>query len=218
MQTEVFKAMYEAGGTQEVTDEELASFFNENYVASKYFSVNLYTTEEQPTVDADGNETTENVDTALSAEDVQAYEEEFAGYQEAIAGGTSYDDVISAYMEKHTDVTSDPTLSEISTIEDTSLGEELKAELEKLSEGEAAYLIVGDDDNSKVLYFLYKEPITNKTEEYLSDESQRDTVLHKMKDEEFNKHLEQVADELDVTVSGAVNGYQPKKFEEKKKK
>ena len=87
-----------------------------------------------------------------------------------------------------------------------------------MAEGEASYLTVGDDDNTKVMYFLYKEPIANQVENYIGDETQRDTVLHEMKDDEFEKLLEQVGEELDVTVSSACRSYQPKTFEEKNKK
>ena len=218
MQSEVFKALYEASGTEAVSDEDLATFFNDNYYSFKYFSVKLYKTEEQPTTDEEGNETTESVDTALSEEEVQAYNDELAGYQQTIAAGGSYDDVIAAYMAAHDDVESDPTLSEIATLEGTSVGDELKDALSKLGDNEATYLTVGEDDNTKVMYFLYKEPITNQTESYLADETQSDTVLHEMKDEELQDLLDQVAEDLDITVSPACNGYQPKMFEETKKK
>ena len=218
MQTEVFKALYESTGTEAVSDEDLTAFFTENYVSYKYFSVNLYTTEEQPTTDEEGNETTESVDVALAAEDVQAYETEFAGYKDSIAAGGTYDDVVTAYMAAHTDVVSDPTQSGVSILDDASIGDELKDELGKMAEGEATYLTVGDDDNTKVLYFLYKEPIANQIENYIGDETQRNTILHEMKDDEFEKLLEQVGEELDVTVSSACSSYQPKTFEEKNKK
>ena len=218
MQEKVFDALYKPEGKEAVSDEDLTAFFTEKYVSYKYFSVNLYTTEEQPTTDEEGNETTESVDTALPAEEVQAYETELAGYKDTIAAGGSFDDVVSAYMAAHTDVESDPSQSGVSILDDVSIGEELKDELIKLNEGEAAYLTVGDDDNSKVMYFLYKEPIANQIESYIGDETQRDTVLHEMKDDEFEDLLEKVAQELDVTVSSACGGYQPKKFEEKSKK
>lgn len=217
MQSEIFKALYQKDGKEAVSDDDLTKYFTDNYTSYKYFTVNLYTTEEQPTTDEQGTETTESVDVALPAEDVAAYEAELSGYKDTINAGGSYDDVISAYMAAHTDITSDPTQSDVTKLEDATLGDDLKDDLKKLGEGEATYITVGEDNNSKVMYFLYKEPIANQVENYIGDETQRDTVLHDLKDKDLEDLLEKVGAELQVTVNPACNSYQPKDFETKKK-
>lgn len=218
MQDKVFDALYKPEGKEAVSDEDLTDFFTENYLSYRYFSVNLYTSEEQPTVDETGNETTTSVDTALSEEEVQAYESEFAGYKDTIAAGGSMDDVVSAYMAAHSDVESDPSQSDVTTLDNASIGDELKEELKKLNEGEATYITVGEDDNSKMMYFIYKAPIADQIESYIGDETQRDTVLHEMKDDDFEDLLKNVAKDLDISVNSACSSYQPKMFEENTKK
>lgn len=217
MQNEVFSALYEKDGKEAVSDEELTKYFTDNYTSYKYFSVNLYTTESEATTDEEGNETTEDVNVALSEEEVQGYQNELDIYKNAVASGSSYDDIISQYMSAHS-IESDPTQSGVSILSEASLGEEITAELEKLSEGEASVITVGDDDTTKVMYFIYKEPIDNQIEAYIGDETERDTVLHNMKDDDFEKHLKEVADSLDVTVNSACGGYTPSFIENRTKK
>lgn len=210
----VFDAIYGATGTQAVSDEELTLYFTDKYTSYKYFSANLYESKESESEDenATGALTT---DVALSDEKIDEYKSNFEKYADAINSGESYEDVVKQYMSDY-DIEEDPTTANVEIMSESTIGADLIDEIEKLSEGEASTKVIGED-NTAMIYLFYKEPIANEVEKYIADETNRSTILHNYKQEEFDEYIKKVADELDVEISSAAKNFSLSKFEEANK-
>ena len=210
MRSAVFDAEYAVDGPHAVADDDLQKFFDENFTSYKYFSANLYTSVETPVTDADGNETTESTDTAMSDKEVKSYESTFKAYADKINNsGRTFDDAVNAYNKKYN--------AEITPTEEVKkLDEDTTDEIEKnvigLKEGEAKYVIIGDDENSRQIYLIYKAPIADE-KDYTKDSEHRTSVISEMKQDDFKELLKSVAAELTISKSAAMNNYKPSMFE-----
>lgn len=211
MQEAIFNSLYEASGTQAVSDEELTDYFTSNYTSYSYFSADLYTTETQTVENVDGTTSDTDVTAALSDDEISKYKKSFEKYVDKIESGKSIDDVVSDYMSEYK-VENDPSTSSVEIMDDSSIGDELKNEINALSEGKASYKIIGEDD-SQVIYFFYKEPIKNQIKNYIESDTNRSTVLQNMKGEDLKAYIDDIAQNLDVTVSNTIKSYKPKMFE-----
>lgn len=199
----LFNKLYSKGGSKEVSDSDLAKYFTDNYVDYSYVSVNLY----ESTTDTAGK----SANVALSKSKVQKYKDEFDQYSKSINGGTSYDDVIAKY-KKANKLTSDPSTSNVETLDQSSLGAELKAEVKKLDSGKAATIKVGTD-SSAVYYLVYKRDINKAVDEYTTDETKRSSVLASMKSDDFSKYIEDLAKKLKYDANTSVlDRYQPSMY------
>ena len=213
-ESEAFKAEYGTDGPSAVSDEDLAAYFKENYVSYKYFSANLYTTSDAADT-ADGSAETETANTPLSAEEIAAYQKDFDEYASTLSSGdSSFDEVAEKYKEAYS-ITDDPTTQNVEIIDDDTTDELLKT-IKGMKDGQAMTMEIGDDDSSKQLYLIYREPIENELKAYTDPEQHKDEVLSSMKHEDFEKLLKDYAEELNITLSSACNGYKPAMFEETK--
>ncbi len=206
-QEALFDAIYGAKGEKPVSDKELTEYFEDTYTSYSFFTVDLYETEE--TVDDAGE--TSSVSTALSDKEIKKYKSAFEGYVNDVNAGKSFDDVLDAYMADY-DIEEDPSTSNVEIMEDSTIGAELVDEINKLKEGQASYVIMGEGD-SQVLYMFYKEPISKQTKNYIQKDTNRGSVLQSYKGEEFTDYVQNVAKELKVTVNKAINKYSPKMFD-----
>ena len=208
-ETEAFKAEYATDGPSAVSNEELTKYFTENYVSYKYFSANLFTTAAADTADASAETASESV--ALPADEIDAYKKDFESYASTLSSGGSFDDVKTSYMEKYA-VEQDPATQNVEIIPDDTEDEILKA-IKGMKDGQAMTMEIGDDDTSKQLYVLYREPIENQTAKYTDPEQEKDTVLSSMKQEDFEQLLKDLVEKLNVTLSSACGSYNPSLFE-----
>ena len=179
------------GGSKEVTDSQLSDYFTENYVDYSYFTVNLYTSE----TDDSGQQTNK----AMSDEDAKKVKDQIDGYADDINNGKSYEDVVNDYM-KSDDISTDPTQSATENLDDSTLGDEVKDALEKLDSNKATTVQVGDGD-SAVYYLVYKKDINNTAKTYFDTDTNRDSVLTAMKQDEFDKYIEDLTKELDYEAN-----------------
>lgn len=198
----VFRALYEEGGSQEVSTDEMVKFVNENYTDYSYFQISL----SKASTDEAGESTTE----AMTDEEVAEAVGQLDGYVKDIKDGKSFEDVVSAYMEA-SGVTEDPSTSNIEKLEDSSLGDEVKDAIEKLSNGEAAVVQVGEG-SSAIAYLVYKRDITKSSEDYAANESNRTSLLKAIKGDEFDELIKSKIKDLDYEKSSAVDKYDPKMF------
>ncbi|MBQ9680460.1 MAG: hypothetical protein IJV48_07260 [Ruminococcus sp.] len=212
MENEAFKAEYGTDGPSAVSDEDLTAYFTENYTSYKYFSANLYTTETAES--EDGSEETASENVALSEDEIAAYQKDFESYASTLSEGGSFDDVKKEYMEKY-EITDDPVTESVEIIDEDTEDEILKT-IKGMKDGQAMTMEIGDDDTSKQLYLIYREPIKDQVEKYTDPEQEKDTVLSSMKGEDFEELLKNFADELNITLSSACSSYNPSMFEESK--
>lgn len=214
MENEAFKAEYGTGGPSAVSDEELTKYFKDNYTSYKYFSANLYTTETAENTDGSAETASENI--PLSADKIAEYQKDFDGYAATLSNGGSYADVVAEYMKKYA-VEEDPTTENVEDIDEESTDEIMKTILD-MKDGQAMTVVIGDDDTSKQIYLVYREPIENQVEAYTDPEQHKNDVLSAMKHEEFDEMLKKLAEEMNITLSSACDRYKPSRFEETKKK
>lgn len=199
----LFDALYKEGGSKEVTDSQLSDYFTENYVDYSYFTVNLYTSE----TDDSGQQTNK----AMSDEDAKKVKDQIDGYADDINNGKSYEDVVNDYM-KSDDISTDPTQSATENLDDSTLGDEVKDALEKLDSNKATTVQVGDGD-SAVYYLVYKKDINNTAKTYFDTDTNRDSVLTAMKQDEFDKYIEDLTKELDYEANTSqLDRYKPGMF------
>jgi len=210
MRSAVFEKEYSENGPHAVADDDLQKFFNENYTSYKYFSANLYTSEETPVTDAEGNESTETTDTAMSDDEVKGYQDNFKKYADQISSGSkTISEVLDAYNEAYG---AEATLTEDIKKIDEDTTDELEKAISALKEGETKSVIIGDDANTRQIYLIYRAPISDE-KDYTKDSNNRLSVISEMKTDEFNDLLQSIAAELTVTKSSAMNSYMPSMFE-----
>lgn len=199
----LFDKLYKEGGSKEVTNEELSEYFSDNYTDYSYFTVNLYT--------ASTDETGASTNVAMSEEEAKKVTDEIDGYVKQVNGGTSYDDVVAKYIEAN-EVESDPSVSNIENLENSSLGDEVKDALKELDNNKATAVKVGSGE-SAVYYFIYKRDINDAKADYLADENNSAGVLASMKGDEFADYLEGLTEELKYEENTSViDKYDPKMF------
>jgi len=212
-ETEAFKAEYGTNGPSAVSDEELTKYFTDNYTSYKYFSANLFTTTGAETADASAETASQSV--PLSEDEIAAYMKDFQSYATTLSDGGSFDDVKAEYMEKYA-VEQDPATQNVEIIpEDTE--DEILKNVKGMKDGQAMTVEIGSDDTSKQLYLIYREPISNQVAKYTDPDQEKDSVLSSMKQEDFEKMLKDLVEELNVTLSSACGSYNPSLFEKTSK-
>ena len=198
----LFAKLYGEGGSQEVSDSELEEYFIENYVDYSYIPVQLY--------EASTDEAGESKSVALSDEKIADYTAELEGYVKDINDGKSYDDVVSAYTEKH-ELSQSPAVDNTEQLESVSAGDQIKDALKDLGNNKAVTITVGEGD-SGMLYLVYKRNSADSAKDYLESETNRAGVLNTMKKDDFEDYLKKIVEDLDYEKNSAVDGYDPKMF------
>ena len=198
----LFAKLYGEGGSQEVSDSELEDYFIENYVDYSYIPVQLY--------EASTDEAGESKNVALSSDKIAEYNSEFEGYVKDINDGKSYDDVVSAYTEKH-ELSQSPAVDNTEQLESVSAGDQIKDALKDLGNNKAVTVKVGEGD-SGMLYLVYKRNSADSAKDYLESETNRAGVLNTMKKDDFEDYLKKIVEDLDYEKNSAVDGYDPKMF------
>ena len=198
----LFAKLYGEGGSQEVSDSELEDYFIENYVDYSYIPVQLY--------EASTDEAGESKSVALSDEKIADYTSELEGYVKDIDDGKSYDDVVSAYTEKH-ELSQSPAVDNTEQLESVSAGDQIKDALKELGNNKAVTVKVGEGD-SGMLYLVYKRNSADSAKDYLESETNRAGVLNTMKKDDFEDYLKKIVEDLDYEKNSAVDGYDPKMF------
>lgn len=198
----LFAKLYGEGGSQEVSDSELEEYFIENYVDYSYIPVQLY--------EASTDEAGESTNVALSDEKIADYTAELEGYVKDINDGKSYDDVVSAYTEKH-ELSQSPAVDNTEQLESVSAGDQIKDALKDLGNNNAVTVKVGEGDTG-MLYLVYKRNSADSAKDYLESETNRAGVLNTMKKDDFEDYLKKIVEDLDYEKNSAVDGYDPKMF------
>ncbi|MBQ4214300.1 MAG: hypothetical protein II673_03925 [Ruminococcus sp.] len=198
----LFAKLYGEGGSQEVSDSELEDYFIENYVDYSYIPVQLY--------EASTDEAGESTNVALSDEKISEYTSELEGYVKDINDGKSYDDVVSAYTEKH-ELSQSPAVDNTEQLESVSAGDQIKDALKDLGNNKAVTVKVGEGDTG-MLYLVYKRNSADSAKDYLESETNRAGVLNTMKKDDFEDYLKKIVEDLDYEKNSAVDGYDPKMF------
>lgn len=208
-QAELFKSLYDKGGTEEVSDKDLIAFFEENYTDYSFFSIDL----KKAIMDEDGEEDYE----PMTDDEVKDVKAKLDGYAKEInENKKSFEDIVKKY-QKDNSIETDPSTSNTEILDNnTNLDETLKTSLKDLKENTAKVIKVGnDEDESAAYYLIYKGKIKDATADHMKDEEQRYSTLTAMKTEDFSKYVKQLSDKVEVEENtSAVKKYKLTMFED----
>lgn len=180
-QDKLFEALYNTGGKLAVDDKEVEDYFLKNYTSYTLISKSL------SSIGEDGTSK------AMTDEEIETVKVELQEYQRIINDDKkSMDDVVAKYKENNK-TEADPTQSYIQNLENSSVSDELKNALEKLDEGKSTTLKL-----DTAYYFIYKGKISDEvgTLTDKDDTSTRISVLHELKDDDFEDYIAKQAKEL----------------------
>lgn len=178
----LMEAMYGEGGELEIPEEELKSYFTENYYDYEFFYVPLSTTDEE------GNSTDL---TDEEKEDLRKKLEDYA--DEVSSGKLTVEEAATAYAQENAVKSGAESSDSEETVQNnysssTSLKDNLsttiKDALEDLDEGKATFV-----ENSNTYYVIRKLPIADKFGDYIAEESQKTSLIGNMKGEDFHEFV-----------------------------
>lgn len=178
----IFEHMYGPEGEKAVSDEEITSYYEENYYNYEAISLPVTTTDDEGNSVAMEDDAKADVKTDL--EDLKKKIE---------SGDVTMEAAASEYTGSHEELT-DATIYSTNTgkIEDASTV--LQNAVVALKEGETSEVV----EDASNYYLIVRLPIADKTEETLADESTKTSILSSMKSEEFSDYI----DEQGVSMQG----------------
>lgn len=225
---QVFEYLYGKDGEKYVSDDELTTFFKDNYTGYAYFSLSMAETDDE------GNSV------AKSDEEFAKAETNFNSYADSLNKGTSYKDVVTKYTTDY-ELTTDPTYSGALDLENntSSISDDVKNALKELDEGKAKVVKTGE--GATTLYYLVYRPAADTIIDFLDEDSDTDTetdaaetadtasdsvyiyelksgfnhytLLSEMKGDDFTEYLNDFAASLNISKNDTViNKFKPKMF------
>lgn len=209
----LFDAYYDKGGSDEVSDKDLETYFLKNYIDYSYIPVKLY----ESTTGDDGNSTNK----AFSDKKKKTINSVLKGYVEEINNGKSNFSDIAKNCEKKYSVTSDEEVKNRVDALDTlkSQDEDVYKSVTKLKNGKAALITKDSDGDAPTAYIIVRNDINKDKKDYVSGE-QRKGVLQNMKSDDYKKEMAAQAKALDKDKkfkqnTSVIDSYKPDMFYEK---
>lgn len=204
-ETSLFQAIYGEGGTEEVSDDELRPYFNENFYQFKYVSGSYY---KSGTALSDAEKTlvrqrfegylAQMQEEGLSIDDISVLEAE---YQQSVSTSSS-----SASSE--TEITTETNPASAMTLEKDNIQYFSESVMTQIGETENDAVTLAEDDYG--VYLIYKQDITADDDNY---SQYRNSALYSMKEDEFYDELDSKAESMGIeTNQSAINHYDPKMF------
>jgi len=173
--SKIFNQMYGPEGEKAVSDEEITSYYEENYYSYEAISLPVTTTDDEGNSVAMEDEDKENVKADL--EDLKKQIE---------SGEVTMEAAAATYTGSHEELT-DTTIYSSNTGVIADASSVLQNAVVSLDEGETSEVI----EDTSYYYLIVRLPIADKTEETLADESTKSSLLSAMKSEEFSKYVEE---------------------------
>ena len=169
----VMLSMYDSGGELELSNEDLESYFTENYYYYSYFSAPL------STYDEDGNATD------LTDEEKADLKEKLQGYVKSInAGDMTLEEAGEAYAADELEGAENSTYVAPFSALKTGLAEELRNGIESAKDNEAVFV-----ELPNAYLVVYRQPVLLGFSEKLGEETGKDDLITEMKSEEFSEYV-----------------------------
>ncbi|MBQ1839447.1 MAG: hypothetical protein II127_07495 [Ruminococcus sp.] len=214
LRDQLFDLLYGAGGTQEATTDEIHQYLVDNYARYQAVPVSLY----ESTTDEAGS--SKNV--ALSDEKIK----EITDALDGIAAKVNAEKDAAKAAELSTKLlgeylpTVDMTAEQVQNVtlpkENAGITDkDLEKALQGLEEGKAVTVKIGDEDNEKSYFYLFRYDAASLKENYQADGVTDKQILTKMKSKDYITYLKALIDKSNYQKSGAVDKYQPNIFFEK---
>lgn len=214
LRDQLFDLLYGAGGTQEATTDEIHQYLVDNYARYQAVPVSLY----ESTTDEAGS--SKNV--ALSDEKIK----EITDALDGIAAKVNAEKDAAKAAELSTKLlgeylpTVDMTAEQVQNVtlpkENAGITDkDLEKALQGLEEGKAVTVKIGDEDNEKSYFYLFRYDAASLKENYQADGVTDKQILSKMKSKDYIAYLKALIDKSNYQKSDAVDKYQPNIFFEK---
>ena len=197
LEEKVFQHVYGKDGSKAVKDEDIQKYFTDNYTSYYYIPYSLKKT------DSDGNETD------VDDETKDKVTGKFADYANELNKGKTTDDIEKSY-KKDFETETVPSVKATDKLEDSTVPEDVQKVIKELDEKKATVKTI---DNTH--YLIYKGSISDKAKELTKESTDsenasastssvsKDSVLHKMKDDDFKSYLEEERKKLKVDTNDA---------------
>lgn len=191
-QNEYFLSIYDKDGTNPIDEKTISKTFYDNYTLADTITISVHEHSE---------EETEEEHTGM---DIKEAKRLLKSYKSRILGGEKFADIFAEYnkaygsSEESTGTTDSATVYASDETEDPS---EYYAKVKKLKTGDVE-IITSEDESEIVL--VQKKKIKDKDETYLT--SYRQSVLHQLKGDEFEKDFDKFCDGLKVEENGFALG------------
>lgn len=177
----VMDALYGEGGEMEIPEDELKSYFTENYYSYEYFYASLSTTDEE------GN----SVD--LSEEEKEEVKSKMETYVDKInTGDTTVEDAASEYAEDTLGSAGNSTYQAPSPTLADNVTTTIKDALDGLEDNKAALA-----ETTTGYYVVRKLPIADKFSDTVSDETQKRNLISTMKRDDFSDFVSEQAEKVE---------------------
>ncbi len=177
----VMEALYGKDGEMAVSDDDLKTYYTENYYSYEYFTVSLTKS------DDDGN----SVD--MTDEEKSETKSKLEGYIQKInAGELTVSDAASKYAEEALGSADNSTYSAPSPALADNMSDALKTAVESVKDNTAT--LAETTTNYMVVRRL---PIADKFAEMNGDETQRFNVISGMKGDEFSDYVKEQAEKVE---------------------
>lgn len=213
-QSALFKKLYDKNGVEEVKDKELSEFFEKNYTDCSYIPVHLY----KSSTDASGNSKSEK----FKKDKIKKIKGELQDIVDELSNGSTTFDKAAKKCEKEYGTTaSDEVKDNVTTKEELKNNNaDISSAVDKMKNGDAKLVVVGEDGDSPTAYIVVKNDIGKDTKKYVKNDSNRTTVLQNMKKDALTDLIKKEAKDLKkssaLTVnSGVIDKYDAGMFYEK---
>ena len=178
----VFRSVYLEGGEKEMPEEEIRTYFEENYVNYSYAPAYMYYYDEQ------------NSYHLLTEDEQAALKEAIQGVLDQYNSGKMTREELEEELAKEEYHTSSGTASETEFQFYTSVSKNnpdsvVGEALATLEDGQAGLA----DSGSGLVYVLIREDIREETDNYMADESKRYSLVAEAKGDEFSDYMEEQA-------------------------
>lgn len=188
LRVRLFEALYGEGGEKEIPEEDLRSYYTENYYGYEYFSDSTYAYDD------------ENQYTEKPEEEVTEMKEALEACAEEVRGGASLAEVSAKYAEERE--LEDSYVTDVGTEDDLRgayLPSDLIVAIREMAEDEVRVV-----ELSSNIVVVHKLPAAQTVEDSLADDTVRTNILFELGEEDFDAYLDAGAENLTgVTLNEA---------------
>ena len=193
-ENEYFLSIYDKDGTDEVPEKTVNKTFYDSYCLADAIAISVKTEDAEET---EGEETTENnLPTLDEAKKI------LKAYKTRLEKGESFKTIYEEYNKANASEEEESTgTTESATVygsEETDSSSEYFTEIYKLKKGDIK--ILTSSDKSEIV-LVQKLDIKKDEDKYYK--SYRESVLHQLKDEDFDKKFEKFAKSLEIEKKNA---------------
>lgn len=200
----IFMALYGKDGSSAVSDEEITTYYKENYIALKFYS-KMPTTEAETSESGEENAENKEEKKIETAEDI---EKQLREYVDAINNGSKTIDQIRDLIKTNDKVEGehDPLVEQVINVTSTTFPQEIVDAVKDLDTGKATHIKFNE-----LYLFLYKSAAGETlTVPDLNNDTEREKILYEMKADEFDEKIHSVINGMNIQINyNAVNQYDP---------